>query len=115
MKFQQSERLKPGYADALYEQARCYNDLNEYKNAVSVLRKVVPVWAEIPKGFYELAFALQYLGTTDSALYYYGKTLELNPDFVDVYRQLGYMSINNHQYEHAMACFKSMNAISIHP
>ncbi len=106
LKFQQSEKLKPGYTDALYEQARCYNDLKEYNNAVSVLRKVVPVWAEAPKGYYEMAFAMQYLGTTDSALYYYSKTLELNPDFADVYRQLGYMSINNRQYEHAMACFK---------
>lgn len=105
-KFLQSERLKPGYTEALYEQGWCYNDLEEYEKAVDVLRKVVPVWTKIPKSFFELAYAFQNLGNMDSAVYYYNKTLELQPDHAGVFKQMGFMAYHYNKLELADEYFR---------
>lgn len=97
-KFEQAVKLKPGYVEALYEEGWCYNDIKDYNKAIKALRQVVPVWTNVPKCHFELAYAFDNTNAIDSAVYYYNKTLELKPDYSGVFKQLGYIAYKKDDY-----------------
>lgn len=97
-KFTQAIAIKPGYTEALYELGWCRNDLKDYKGALDVLRQTLPAWNNIPKVFFEMAYALDKTGNPDSAIYFYNKCLSLKSDYSNAYKQLGYIHYLKNDY-----------------
>lgn len=104
-KFKMAIALKPDYTEAIYESGWCQNELKDYEAAIVNLRKVRPVWSDVPKVFFELGYAFEKTNWTDSAIKSYRRCLELKPDYSSVYKQLGYISYTNEDYPTALEQF----------
>lgn len=87
--------LKKGAAEAglfrcvMYEMGWCYNDLKEYTSAISILRKARVGWSTIPKVHFELGYAFDKNGNTDSAIASLQKCLQLKTDYSCVMEAAG--------------------------
>ncbi len=101
-KFKQAIELRPGYTEALYELGWCRNDGKDYKAAIEVLRQVMPVWSDVYKANFELGYAFEKTSDSDSALFYYNRCIEINPDNANVYKQLGNIAYQNDENEEAL-------------
>ncbi len=101
-KFKQAIQLKPGYTEALYELGWCRNDGKDYKAAIEALRQVMPAWSNVYKANFELGYAFEKTANRDSALHYYKRCIEINPENANVYKQLGNMAYQNDENEEAL-------------
>jgi len=88
-KFKKALLLKPGYTEALYEMGWCYNDLKEYKNAITSLQQARNGMGTFAKLYFELGYAFEKSELYDSARKTYKRCLELNPVYSGAFRQLG--------------------------
>ncbi len=105
-KFRQSISLNTNYTEALYQAGWCQNDLKNYSSAIDYLRKAREVWSLIPKVHFELGYAFEKSGITDSAIKTYNRCIDLKPDYANAYKQLGYIAYNNNDYALALLQFK---------
>ncbi len=110
-KFKQAIVLKSDYAEALYESGWCQNDLKLYTDAIRSFRAARPYMAKIPKLYFELGYAFEKNGQKDSAIENYQKCLELKPDYSLCFKQLGYLSYTDEEYEKAIGYFDRYEAI----
>lgn len=108
--FKQALGLRPGYTEAIYELGWCYNDLRVYDQAISQLRRARESWSAIPKVHFELGYAFEKTGQTDSARQSYQTCLRYKPDYSGALRQLGYIEYNQDRYEPALAYFRQFEA-----
>jgi tetratricopeptide (TPR) repeat protein len=113
--FQKAVKLKPDYAEALYESGWCQNDLKDYTTALNSLRQARNYWSAIPKVYFEIAFAFEKTGNVDSALDNYNRCLQLKPDYSLVYKQLGYLAYNKDDYSSALLNFQKYEEFSKGP
>lgn len=104
-KFRRATELKPGYTEALYEMGWCQNDTKDYTGAIVSLRKARTGWPSIPKVYFELGYAFEKMGQTDSAVKSYNSCLLLKSDYSLAYKQLGYISYNKDEFENALLYF----------
>jgi protein O-mannosyl-transferase len=104
-KFRRATELKPGYTEALYEMGWCQNDTKDYTGAIVSLRKARIGWSAIPKVHFELGYAFEKMGQTDSAVKSYNSCLLLKSDYSLAYKQLGYISYNKDEFENALLYF----------
>ncbi|MGC4102782.1 tetratricopeptide repeat protein [Ferruginibacter sp.] len=98
-KFKQAVQLKPDYTEAIYEMGWCQNDQKQYRDALSSFRKIIKVWASIPKLNFETGYAFEKLEQTDSAIYYYNNCLQLKSDYSLAYKQLGMIAYSKNESE----------------
>jgi len=105
-KFKKAYSLKPNYTEALYEIGWCQNDLKKYDESIITLRKVRNYWPLIPKVHFELGYAFDKKGVTDSAIASYNRCIQLKPDYSLVYKQLGYIEYNRNNYTNALKHFE---------
>ncbi len=110
-KFKQAIDLNANYSEALYEYGWCQNDLKNYTTSLQSLRRARVGWDHIPKVHFEMGYAFEKLGLTDSAIKSYNRCLELKPDYSGVFRQLGYISYDKEQYETALEYFSKYEAV----
>lgn len=97
-KFKEAIALKPDYTAAYYDMGWCLNEMGEYSQAMTALRKARTVWTTIPKVFFELGYAFEKQGMLDSARKMYARTLELKSDYSQVFRRYGEMAYNKEDY-----------------
>jgi superkiller protein 3 len=109
-KFTQAIQLQPGYTEALYELGWCRNDLKDYKGALEALRQTLPAWNNIPKVFFEMGYALEKTGFTDSAIISYNKCLSIKPDYSLAFKQLGYIYYQKSEMNSAVENFAKYEA-----
>lgn len=109
-KFKKAVQLKPGFTEALYEIGWCQNDLKDYSGAIETLRKVRVEWSNIPKLFFELGYAFEKTGLSDSAIHAYNKVIKLKPDYGLAYKQLGYIAYDKMEKENALMYFVKYEA-----
>ncbi len=109
-KFKKAAQLRPGYIDAMYEMGWCQNDTKDYSGAMETLRKVRAVWPEVTKVFFELGYAFEKSGLTDSAVSSYNVAIKLKPDYGLAYKQLGYIAYEKNDPENALMHFSKYEA-----
>ena len=109
-KFKQAIALKPDYFAALYELGWCQNDRKDYEGAMISLRKARLGWPAVPKVHFELGYAFEKLGKTDSAIKSYNTCLELKPDYSLALKQLGYIYYTADNITGAIEQFKKYEA-----
>lgn len=111
LKFRQAVAAKPDYTEALYEWGWCQNDLKDYEGAITSLRKVRASWDNVAKVHFELGYAFEKSGKTDSAISSYNRCLSLKPDYSGVFKQLGYIAYEKDDYSNAIEQFRKYEAI----
>src|ERR1051326_4639898 len=80
---------KADYTDALYKAGWCYNEIEDYENAIIYLRKAVQLDDHTAKIFFELAYAYDNTDKADRAKMNYQKVLELDPEYYTADKNLG--------------------------
>lgn len=114
-KFKEAITLKAGYTEALYEAGWCQNELKAYGDAIKSLRTVFITWPKTAKVNFELGYAFEKSGKTDSALVYYNRCLDINPDYSSVYRQLGNIAYEKEEYAKGLEQFEKYEAKATTP
>lgn len=114
-KFRRASELKPGYTEALYEMGWCQNDTKDYTGAIVSLRKARIGWPSIPKVYFELGYAFEKMGQTDSAIRTYNTCLLLKSDYSLAHKQLGYIAYTKDDFENALLNFAKYEASSKTP
>lgn len=105
-KFRQAVAIKPDYPDAWYEAGWCLNDLSDYPGAITSLRKARNGWSIYAKVHFELGYAFEKTGQTDSAIAAYKKCLEISAVYSGASRQLGYIAYEKDDYATALGYFR---------
>lgn len=111
-KFKEAIKLKPGYTEALYESAWCYNDMKEYNSALTNLNKVAPAWSAYPKVFFERGYANQMLYNHKEALDDYFRARELKPDYTNINKKIGEVYYQADDYLNALLYFEKHESVS---
>lgn len=106
-KFKQALVIRPDYPDALYESGWCQNELRDYTGAIINLRKARNSWSTYPKVHFELGYAFEKTGLTDSAISSYNKCIQLSPTYSGAYRQLGNIYYEKDDYSRSLEYFRS--------
>lgn len=114
-KFRRATELQPGYTEALYEMGWCQNDTKDYTGALVSLRKARKSWSSIPKVHFELGYAFDKLGQTDSAIQSYNNCLLLKPDYSNALKQMGYIAYDKNNSETALAYFNQYESAAKNP
>ena len=104
-KFKQALLINTNYTEALYQAGWCQNDLQNYNSAIDYLRKTREIWSTIPKVYFELGYAFEKSGNTDSAIKCYNRCLDLKPDYANAYKQSGYIEYGKENYIDALVQF----------
>jgi len=91
----------------LYELGWCYNELEEYKNAIIYLNKAKDYEPSTAKIYFELGYAYDSDGNTEEAITNYKKALELYPEYYSADRNLGDIYYTKEDYTQAAEYFKS--------
>lgn len=105
-KFKLALYQKPDYTEALYEWGWCQNDMKDYEGAIVNLRTVRKSWSTTPKVHFELGYAFEKTGETDSATQSYNECIRIKPDYSLAYKQLGYIAYNRKDYKTAKEQFE---------
>ena len=88
--YENAVQLKPDNLNAIYGVAKSLQDLGQYNEALAEYRKLSRIKPNFYISYYNQAFIKQYYQKElDSATYFYGEVLELNPNYVHAWYQLG--------------------------
>lgn len=75
---------------ALYGIAKTQQDLGQYQEALTNYRKLLEVEPRFSQAFFNQAYIKQFKqNELDSAVYYYNKCVDVNPEYVDAWHNLG--------------------------
>ena len=113
LKFKKAVELKPDFTEARYEWAWCQNDTKDYTGAIANLRMVRPYWPTTAKVFFELGYAFDKTGNTDSAIAAYNKCLSINPNYSLANKQMGYIEYVKENYAAALPYFRKYAEVSV--
>jgi tetratricopeptide (TPR) repeat protein len=81
--FQKVIELAPEITQAYYYLGLCYNQINEFGQAIKMLETVIDRENDNVFGHYHLASNLFAAKRFERALYHYRRVLEIDPDFED--------------------------------
>jgi len=72
----------------LYDLAVIYLDMRKYEDAINTLKKLLKAYPDHAAGYYQMGMAYNYLERYNEALFYFRKTVELNPKDTDARRMI---------------------------
>lgn len=110
-KFTKVTLMDPRHFDSQYEMGWCNNELKNYGDAIIALRKARQLKADIAKVHFELGYAFQYNGNSDSALASYDRCLGINPKYSAVFKMKGYIYYDREKYDEALDNFTMYETI----
>lgn len=88
--YENAKELKPDNLNAQYGIAKSYQDLENYDKALEEYRAIEEMDSSFYITYFNQAYIKQYhQHQLDSAVYFYNKLLEINPDYIHAWYQLG--------------------------
>lgn len=88
--YENAVQLKPRNLNAIYGIAKSLQDLGRYEESLVEYRKLAKIKPEFYITFFNQGFIKQYYqNELDSATYFYGEVLDLNPQYAPAWYQLG--------------------------
>ena len=88
--YENALELKPENLNAIYGVAKSLQDLGQYEAALEEYRKLSKIKPSFYISYYNQGFIKHhYQKELDSATYFYGEVLELNPKYIHAWYQLG--------------------------
>jgi len=107
--------INPNNPDALNNLAAIYNIKKEFLQAIEIFKKAIAISSNslnLASYHYNIGCSYLNLKQTDSAVYHFAKTLELNPSLNDANLQSGIAYFQAKQYPLAILFFKKTLAIN---
>ena len=95
--------LYPNDHELLSTKAYLHMDLENYAEAVKILESIIDQYPDHEYKHRSLAKAYENIGKKDEAVLYYQKTLEINPENVEVLERLGDIYMDRYKAEENMA------------
>ncbi|MGB3514347.1 MAG: tetratricopeptide repeat protein [Microcoleaceae cyanobacterium] len=92
--------------------AETYLNQKKWQQAITISQQIVQIKPQ-PKAYKIIGNALQAMGKLEEALDWYNRALEIKPDFVEVYANLGTIFAQQKQWEKAISYYRK--AISVKP
>lgn len=88
--YQNALELKPENLNAIYGVAKSLQDLGQYEPALAEYRKLAKIKPSFYIAYYNQGYIKHhYQKELDSATYFYGEVLSLNPNYIHAWYQLG--------------------------
>lgn len=89
------------FENGLYEKA-----IKDFRHLIFEQPDIVGGEEEIPEPYFYIGLCKAQLGEPDSAMYYFNKTLELNPAHADAYNERGILKLLDEHYSEAIKDFE---------
>lgn len=106
--FKKALELQPVYPEASYQLGWCYNELEKYNEAVSVLSRAKSTDNNLQARIsFEMGYAYEKLKNYNDAIGYFNKTLDLNADYDLAYKERGTCYYRQKEYSKALQDFYS--------
>jgi Tfp pilus assembly protein PilF len=111
--FKEVTRLDPLRAGAYINLGAIYNLLEQYDEAIPVLRRGIQLDTHRGEGYYNLALVYRRKGQIDLAIQAYREALRVNPRMADAHYNLANLFLDRQQYPQALGHYKS--ALELRP
>lgn len=80
---------------------------NEYEKAAELIGKLIELYPNDGRGYWQKAFYLNNSGMTDEAIHYFEEAIKIDKSFPPSYNNLGYLLFNQGRYKESEKAFKS--------
>jgi tetratricopeptide (TPR) repeat protein len=111
--FKEVTRLDPLRAGAYINLGAIYNLLDQFDDAISVLRRGLQLDPHRSEGYYNLGLVYRRKNQKDMAIQAYREAIRVNPRMVDAYFNLGNMLLDKQQFGPAATAYKQ--ALQLRP
>lgn len=81
--------------------------VNEYGKAADIIGKLIELYPDDGRGYWQKAFYLTNSGMTDEAIHYFKEAIKIDKTFPPSYNNLGYLLFNQGRYKESEKAFKS--------
>jgi Tfp pilus assembly protein PilF len=111
--FKEVTRLDPLRAGAYINLGAVYNRLEQYDDAIPVLRRGIQLDLSRSEGYYNLGLVYRKKGQPDMAIQAYREAVRVNPRMADAHYNIANLYLEKQQYALAIAHYKQ--AIELRP
>jgi tetratricopeptide (TPR) repeat protein len=111
--FKEVTRLDPLRAGAYVNLGAAYNRLDQFDDALKVLRRGIQLDSQRAEGYYNLGLVYRRLGHVERAIQAYREATRLNPRMADAHYNLANILLEQQRHEEAMASYRL--ALEVHP
>ena len=93
-------------AEAYIKQAEYYYAQGKFEEAVAECKRAIEIKPEATLAYKIAGNATQAMGKVDAARYWYAQALENDPNFAEVYANLGSLYAQQKQWQKSIACYQ---------
>jgi tetratricopeptide (TPR) repeat protein len=111
--FKEVTRLDPLRAGAYVNLGAVYNRLEQFDDAIPVLRRGIQLDMNRPEGYYNLGLVYRRKGQPDMAIQAYREAVRVNPRMADAHYNIANLYLEKEQYALAIAHYKQ--ALELRP
>ena len=102
----EAKKANPNDTSLLMAEAQIYLEAKDYENYKKAVTQVLNQGSKDPNLYFNLGVTSSKSGQNEEAALYYKKAIELKPDFVEAYQNLGILQLNGED-----AIVKEMNSL----
>jgi tetratricopeptide (TPR) repeat protein len=102
----EAKKANPDDTSLLMAEAQIYLEAKDYENYKKAVTQVLNQGSKDPNLYFNLGVTSSKSGQNEEAALYYKKAIELKPDFVEAYQNLGILQLNGED-----AIVKEMNSL----
>lgn len=109
-------KLQPKNPDVLYALAYAKQEFNKINEAKNIYRKMIQIDTTYTEALFQLGYIKQWLEKekdTDSAIYFYRKSIQTTPKYVEAWHNLGLCYLDKNDVSNALLSFRK--ALSFNP
>ncbi|MCZ2458487.1 MAG: tetratricopeptide repeat protein [Chitinophagales bacterium] len=111
--FKKSVALQSSYSEAWHQLGWCYNELGQYNDAITALKKEE---LNNPKDKastnFEMGYAYEGLKKFDEAITRFSNTIDLDDEYGSAYKERGYCYFKKKDYEKALSDFNEYTTLT---
>jgi len=105
-KFRTAYELKPKSTDAIYGMAYSKQEMGKYEEALAEYRRLIATDTAFYLAFFNQAYIKQFnQNQVDSAIFFYQRAIDLQPEFVKGWHNLGLCYVMKKDKMQALKCF----------
>lgn len=100
-------KLRPNNLDVLYAYAYALQNYNQVNQAKEIYRKMIKLDSNYVESNFQLGYIKQWLeNDLDSAMYFYGNAIQIKPDYVEAWHNMGICYLDKGDKPKALQSFR---------
>lgn len=104
--FTTASEIRPTSTDAIYGVAYCYQEAENYDKALENYRKLIQIDNNFHLALFNQAYIKQFHQIQiDSAIYLYNSAIDIQPEFVKAWHNMGLCYVTKRDKTNALKCF----------